>query len=175
MGRSAKTASEHNLNGTPVKVSGVSTVAPGRPRFPSHLCPAARTEYKRACRILQLRGTLTEGDYAMLSVYAEVFARWLEAKKELRDAGLFVGVIVTDNHGVAHKNRRKNPAYEIAVASERQLLSLIRTLGLSPIDKDKPKPAKAPEPVDPMESFLDSAPGPVIVMPKKHGEEPESL
>ncbi len=175
----AKTAQEHHLEGTQSQVGRTisgSDFKAGRPRFLSHLCPAARSAYKRACKLLEQRGTLTPGDESALAVYAEVYARWLDAKGELAKYGLMVTVTVLDSNGAPHDKRVKNPCLDIATGCERQLLALVKTLGLSPVDKDKvrlPKP-KATE-GDSIEDFLNSAPSPVLVLPKRHEEPPEPL
>jgi hypothetical protein len=83
---------------------------------------------------------LTEGDYGTLTLYATVFSRWLQAKEEV-GRELMIEYIVTDNNGIAHKTRRLNPLLKVLEACESRLLALTKTLGLTPIDRDKIKPA----------------------------------
>ena len=111
----------------------------GRPKFPNHLSKVARQEMKRAIKILMERGTVTEGDFATLAVYAEVYARWIQCKREIGDE-LMVTTQVTDNNGTLRTVTRVNPLLKIAAQCESRLLSLTKELGLTPKERDKVKP-----------------------------------
>jgi len=76
MGRPAKTEHQHFVEGTTSKAKHAleSVYEGGRPKIPAHLSAAARTEFKRACKILLDRGTATQGDFANLALYAEALA-----------------------------------------------------------------------------------------------------
>ena len=180
MGRPAKTIREHLLHGTVPqgKANLDSRYEGGRPRIPKHLSPDARAEYKRACGFLEKRGTLTAGDYGTLSVYASVFSRWLQAKAELGD-DLMIDVVVTDSNGAAHTTRRLNPLLKVVETCESRLLALTKTLGLTPVDRDRVKPTKKDEKpeLDPMEQFLQRGPRVVPINPadmQASDEEPEN-
>ena len=167
MPRPAKTIRQHLLEGTVPqgKANLDSKFSGGRPRIPKHLSPEARTEYKRAVQFLEKRGTLTPGDYGQLSLYASVFARWLQAKEAV-GKDLMVDVTVTDNNGTAHTVRRLNPLLKVCESCESRLLALTRSLGLTPQARDTVKPTKkeAEPEQDPMEQFLNRAPrGPLLV------------
>ena len=58
----------------------------GRPKCPRHLSKAAKVEWRRALGELEERKVLTKGDYTLLAVYAEVFARWIAAKTAIGEA-----------------------------------------------------------------------------------------
>ena len=133
-----KSDADHFLHGTvsQAKTDKPSQFAGGRPKFPKHLSPAARSEFKRAVQLLEQRRTLTPGDYATLTVYSEVFARWIQAKKEIGDA-LMIETQVTDNNGNLRTVTRLNPLIKVAEACESRLLALTKSLGLTPVDRDK--------------------------------------
>jgi len=140
MPRAAKTIRQHLLEGSvpQAKPDKASPYQGGRPKFPSHLSKVARIEMKRCVRILEERGTVTEGDFATLAVYAEVYARWIQCKREMGDA-LMVTTTVLDSNGVARSVTRVNPLLKIAQACESRMLSLVKALGLTPIDREKVK------------------------------------
>ena len=140
MARAAKTIRQHLLEGTvpQAKPDKPSPYKGGRPKFPSHLSPVARTEMKRCARILERRGTITEGDFATLAVYAEVYARWIQAKAEIGDS-LMVATTVLDSNGAARTVTRLNPLLRVAQQCESRMLSLVKVLGLTPLDREKVK------------------------------------
>lgn len=144
MPRLAKSERDHWLQGTTPQTKPVqpSQYLAGRPKFPKHLSPAARAEMKRACRLLEERGTLTAGDYATLTVYAEVYSRWVQAKAEV-GRNLLIKTFVTDNNGIAHEQTKLNPLLKVIFDCESRLLSLAKSLGLTPIDREKVRPAKS--------------------------------
>jgi len=167
MPRPQKSEFEHELAGTrPQTVPEKPSVfRAGRPQFPQHLTPVAKREFKRAVKLLEDRGVLTQGDYTTLSIYAEVFARWIQAKGEIHALGLMVEVEVTDNHGEAHIVRRLNPLLRVAQDCEKQLRALAKTLGLTPIDRDKVKQVAGAKTV---ETDPATVPGTVAYF-EKHG------
>ena len=101
MGRPAKTIRQHLLHGTVPqgKPDKPSLYQGGRPKFPAHLSRVGRQEMKRLVRILEARGTATEGDYAIAAMYGEVYARWISCLRQIDD--LMVTTTITDNHGTA--------------------------------------------------------------------------
>jgi P27 family predicted phage terminase small subunit len=141
MAQQAKTIREHLLHGTVPqgKPERPSVYQGGRPKFPAHLSKLARQEMKRVVRILEKRGTVTEGDFAIAAVHAEVYARWVACKAQIGDA-LMVVTQVTDNNGNLRTVSRLNPLIKVAQQCESRLQSLAKDLGLSPITRDKVKP-----------------------------------
>jgi P27 family predicted phage terminase small subunit len=121
-----------------VKPPAPSVFKGGRPKYPKHLSPEARSEFKRCVRMLEDRGTITEGDVATLAVYAELLARWIQCKREIGKE-LMVESIVLDNNGMPHKQKKLNPLLKVAATCETRLLALAKSLGLTPIDRDKVK------------------------------------
>jgi P27 family predicted phage terminase small subunit len=137
------------------------------------LSPTARAEFKRAVQLLEQRKTITPGDFTTLAVYAEVFARWIQAKREIGDS-LMIETTVTDNNGNPRIVSRLNPLLKVAQACEARMLSLVKALGLTPVDREKARPTTgvAKDEIVPgsiadvMPELLNSkAPEPFIIMP----------
>jgi len=137
----AKTIREHFMQGTTPRGKGdtPSVFKSGRPKIPAHLSKAGRTEFKRVCKILLDRGTSTEGDFATLAVYAEIYARWIQAKASIETEGLMITAAVTDNHGKLRTVSRLNPLIKVAEGCESRMLSLCKSMGLTAVDRDKVK------------------------------------
>lgn len=141
MGQQPKTIREHLLHGTVPqgKVERPSVYQGGRPKFAKHLSPAARKEVKRITRILESRGTVTEGEFAVLALYGEVYSRWVACTTQIGD-DLMVTTQVTDNNGNLRTVTRLNPLLKIAQQCEARLQSLLKDLGLTPGSREKVKP-----------------------------------
>jgi P27 family predicted phage terminase small subunit len=87
------------------------------PDAPTWLSKPARAEWIRSAALLVERGTLTDGDLAVLEVFCSAKGRLVEASRLLARDGLTVKG--------ANGARVKHPA--VSIASEAS--SLIRTLG----------------------------------------------
>ena len=137
----AKTQREHLLTGTKpsYKAEKPSRFVGGKPSCPSHLSPAAKKEFRRCVNLMLARGTVTPGDVSLLTVYSTVYARWCAAKAEIGD-DLMVEHTSLDSHGKVHVSRRVHPLLKIAAECETKLLALVRTLGLTPLDRERTKP-----------------------------------
>lgn len=122
-----------------------SKLSAASPKMPSHLGTEARREWKRISPMLLQRGSLTEGDATALALYAETFARWCAAKKEIVERGLTIETTVLDKQGAAVSSRKVNPALKIAENCERSLRSFLRELGLTPATRERVLPAKPAE------------------------------
>jgi P27 family predicted phage terminase small subunit len=144
MPQQRKSESLHRLHGTvsQAKPDKPSYVMASRPKFPKHLSRVGKQEYKRCVQILEERGTATAGDYAVLSVYVEVYARWVQAKEAVGQE-LMVTTTITDNNGTARTVTRLNPLLKVVQACESRMLGLIKELGLTPAARDKVKPTAA--------------------------------
>jgi P27 family predicted phage terminase small subunit len=94
---------------------------------------------KRVVRILLARGTATEGDYAVAAMYGEIYARWVELKRQV-GAEYMVTTQVTDNNGNLRTVTRVNPLLKVLAQTEQRLQSLAKELGLSPKERDRVKP-----------------------------------
>jgi P27 family predicted phage terminase small subunit len=143
--RIAKTAAEHWRDGTlsqvgrekPVRVTA-SQFQSGRPKFPKHLSKIARHEYKRVCKFLADRRTLSDADFYTISVLAEVYARWISAKGSL-GVEFTITTTILDKKGNASTVTRENPLCKIVSDCESKILALSKALGLTPADRDRVK------------------------------------
>jgi len=144
---SRKSQPAHELTGTKPRWTEPTPSAfeAGRAKCPAHLCPEARAEFRRVSKILGTRGTETPGDFAVLAVYAECYSRWVLAKKELAEGGLLVEETVLSSNGAPIARRKLNPLYRVLADCEARLVRLAETMGLTPVVRDRVKPAATPE------------------------------
>ena len=145
MPRPALTPIEQYLRGRQSRAAedgNSSTV--GKAVKPDHLSPEAQTIWRKVSRLLGARRTETPGDFAALAVFCECYVRWVQAKREL-GTDLLIDVTVLDSNGQPHTNRRLNPLLKVVEAAEKNVLILARELGLTPLLREKVKPAKEPE------------------------------
>jgi P27 family predicted phage terminase small subunit len=133
-----KNDAQHFLEGTKSRVKDTPGFQAGRPKFPKHLCKAARAEMKRCIALLEARGTLTPGDVTVLSVYAEIFSRWVAAKQQLGE-DLMVMTTIINPHGKEVVVQRVNPLLKITEQCEAKLITLAAKLGLTPVDRARSK------------------------------------
>jgi P27 family predicted phage terminase small subunit len=153
VGRRALTPEEHALKGTRptrAKPEQPSSVQASRPKLPSHLTKEARREWKRVLPLLLRRGSLTESDGTALALYAETFARWVAAKKEIEERGIVCDVVVLNSNGQPVTTRKTNPALKIAENCERSLGKFLKELGLTPASRERVKPARKTEEDEPL-------------------------
>ena len=122
----------------------------GRPKCPRHLSPEAKAEWRRCVKLLEARKTITPGDYTLLTLYAETFARWIAAKAQLGNE-LLIDEPVGDSHGKIIIKKKINPLVPIVQNDTRALHSLARELGLTPATRQKVAPTKKQENEPPKE------------------------
>jgi len=100
MSRPRKSEFEHALTGT---VSAATLPdednAPSRPKYPRGISPEAKRTFKRLCRLLERRRTLTEGDGELLRLYAIAYTRHERALEHIAAEGEIVSYTKTDAHG----------------------------------------------------------------------------
>ena len=153
MGRPRLSVAQHRLTGTyRADRHGIADPAPtaapavpaSRPRCPAHLSPEAKQEFRRLSKILGARRWEDEGTFVVLSVYAQVYSRWVEAKRLLAEEGLRVVVQVTDSRGEVRSKIVNHPLLPIIADLERRLLALAKSMGLSPDSRGKVEPLGAP-------------------------------
>jgi P27 family predicted phage terminase small subunit len=145
MPRPALTPIEEYLRGTKSRAAAdAGTATTGRAIKPAHLSPEAQQVWKRVSKLLGARHTQTPGDWTALALFCEVYVRWVQAKKEL-GTELMIDDPVLDSNGQLHTRRKLNPLLKVVEAAEKNLLVMARELGLTPLMREKVKPAKEPE------------------------------
>lgn len=112
-------------------------VAAGRPKLPGHLSPEAVEAWKKVCKDLKAKGTLAKTDAGTLEVYAEVKASWIMAKRDEHERGQVIEEERFSKSGDRYTVRIVNPSMQIARDCSRQLLQLLKALGLSPDAREK--------------------------------------
>ena len=139
MAQRPKTAFEIECTGRESRAKTAPEFQGGRPKCPRHLSAAARAEWRRCVRLMENRKTVTEGDFALLAVYAEVFARWVAAKTEMGDQLIVEETVLTSN-GAPIVKRKTNPLLKIVENCEREIKSIAEKLGLTPITRARVNP-----------------------------------
>jgi P27 family predicted phage terminase small subunit len=138
--------SMHKLRGTEYRDrTKPSQVTAGRPKMPEHLSADAKKEWRRIVTLLEERGTLSKADSAVLALYCENHARWLQAKRDVAEHGIIVTVTVLDRNGEQVTSRKTNPALRIAENAERSLRGFLKEFGMTPGSRERVKPAKPVE------------------------------
>jgi P27 family predicted phage terminase small subunit len=153
---------------------------------PKHLSPQGRKAFKRAVQILEQRRTLTESDEPILTLFADTYALWVNAKTEVGDE-LMISTTVTDNNGNVRTVRRANPMIKVMEAAAVRLFALSKSLGFSQVDIGRCKPTAEVTPEKTAQQLAEEAcdifrprelsgPGPRIVpMPPTTSEEDDDV
>jgi len=136
-----RTGNKRHLSKTAIadraRAEAEGTLTAGRPRMPKHLSAEAVDVWRRTCRVMAKRKTLTADSGATLEIYAEVSARWIRAKHEVESRGQVIDETRFSRGGAAYVVHVPNPSLKIQCECEKQLLTLARALGLSPDTREK--------------------------------------
>jgi P27 family predicted phage terminase small subunit len=119
-----------------------SSVVSGRPRMPAELNEAEQEFWKSAARLLKLKGTLAKTDAPTLRLFAVISARQVMANADIAARGQVYDEQRFSKSGDPYTVRVVNPSMKIAQDSERTLLALQKSLGLTPADREKVIKAK---------------------------------
>jgi P27 family predicted phage terminase small subunit len=127
-----------------------SGVVSGKPKMPPEFVGQPEEAFwKGACKLLARKGTLAATDGPTLRLFADLSARQVEAKAEIKRLGLIYEEQRFSKGGDPYTVRVVNPAVKIATDAERQLLQLQKSLGITAVDREKvtrarPKPGSEP-------------------------------
>jgi P27 family predicted phage terminase small subunit len=176
----AKSANELWLNGSNrsrAKVKDASPVPAGRPKFSADLSRAARIVFKRLCKLLEERRSLTAGDSELLRIYSFLFDRHRRAMEKVLSEGEIVSYTRLDSNGQPHDVEKENLNLKVAERCEVRMVSILDRLGLTPVSKQKVQPtADGPQKRVPIpgsvwaenpEMFTDDG---VYIPPEQRGE-----
>lgn len=114
----------------------------GRPRMPKNFSELERDAWKSASRIMKAQGTLSKGDGELLELFARTKARWILACKDVAERGFEIKEIRHAKNGDPYEVSIPNPSLKICDACESRLLAYSKALGLTTLDRTKPKRAK---------------------------------
>lgn len=143
MGRPAKSEHEHFLTGTKSTAKQHATeshVPSGRPRIPSDLDKGLRRVFKDLCRLLSERRALSKGDVELIRLYCFVYERHKRQVAALKDEGEIVTYFRLDSHGQSVPQVRENLRLKIVSGCEKQMVTILSQLGLTPTSKDRARP-----------------------------------
>jgi len=117
------------------------------PSCPRHLDKEARKEWRRAGKILQAIGLMTELDRATLAGYCQAYSEWARATIEVSSKR---GPVWADEKGIPHLN----PWLRVAKEAFERMMKNAVLLGLSPSSRASLKVSK-PKPQNKAEQFRD--------------------
>jgi P27 family predicted phage terminase small subunit len=141
-----KSLSEHDLTGTkPQYVLAEVDVKPGRPKYPKNLSPEAKRFFKTICRQLEQRGNLTNGDEELIRLAAILRDRHAKAIEHVSAEGEICSYTKLDKTGAQFESEQPNLWLKVAQESEKQIVSILDRLGLTPMNRSKVKPAEPPK------------------------------
>jgi|HubBroStandDraft_5_1064220.scaffolds.fasta_scaffold339472_2 P27 family predicted phage terminase small subunit len=133
-----------------MKIAPSSYVEPGRPKYPSDFSPRRKRTFKRICKQLEARRTLTEGDFDLIVLFAIQDDRRATAQEHI-DAE---GEMVTTKKG----QLVPSPWLAVAEKAEARMLSILDRLGLSPAAGDRVKVCRRVAEPDLLEITLNPEP-----------------
>jgi P27 family predicted phage terminase small subunit len=99
------------------------------PTCPSHLCPAAKAEWKRLTQQLYTLGVVTLLDRALMAGYCQAYGRWVDAERKLKDTP----AILKMPSGYL----QQNPWLTIANKQLELMQRYMSELGLSPVARSR--------------------------------------
>lgn len=100
---------------------------------PGHLSLVAKEHWYEVTSLLDDAGLLSKLDRFALEIYCSVYARWIEAQKELAKEG--ASVVVKGPRG----GFQENPWYAIAIQCQREMRTYLDRFGLTPEARSKLK------------------------------------
>jgi P27 family predicted phage terminase small subunit len=121
------------------KIETPSALVASRPRYPKHITPACKKVFKELVSLLLERRALTSGDKYLLELYAAIWDRRARAQAKLLEEGEVTTYTRIDSNGKMHQCEKLNLHLKIVTEAEKQLVSIMDRLGLSPLAGPKIK------------------------------------
>jgi len=119
-----------------------SPLVASRPKYPKDITPAARRVFKDLVKLLLERRALTSGDQYLLELYVAIWDRRARAQAKLLEEGEVTTYTRIDSNGKMHQCEKLNLHLKIVTEAEKQLVSILDRLGLSPLAGPKIKQTK---------------------------------
>jgi P27 family predicted phage terminase small subunit len=126
----------------------------GRPEPPPHLTDAEKTVWDSALNLLERRGTLTPGDGPALAMFALTSVELRNERTQLEREGRVVTSSRVNKHGHEILIREVNPRTRIVRDLERQFVTILRELGLTPLRRHGVKSTRNNNPLTPGKKAL---------------------
>jgi P27 family predicted phage terminase small subunit len=141
--RDRKSLEDHKLQHTkPQYILPDSDVAPGRPKYPRGITPAAKSNFKRLVKMLEERRTVTAGDQEILRLYAYLFDRHSRALEHIATEGEIVATNSVSKSGEVYEVMKPNQWLKIAETCETKMANILSQLGLTPRSRTQVKATK---------------------------------
>jgi P27 family predicted phage terminase small subunit len=143
-----KNVEEHRLAGTVPRHKDVtaSHVEGSLPKPPKFLSPEAKKKFKAMVRQLAVRRAVTAGDGDLIAIYCSQDERWQQALTKIRDEGAVRIYQRLGVDGLAIDVEKENLHVKLAQNCERQMVTILSRLGLTPRDKDYVRPTSPVKP-----------------------------
>lgn len=147
MGRPAKSAHEHWLNGTRQHESTIDpeddsrSFVGGRLKMPAAYPPEKQAVWKLLFNPIQKRKTLTRADSAAATIIVEMWLRW-QTVAALAATNPIEEVSWVDKNGSEHVKQVESPASKMATQLEHKLLSALAQFSATPASREKTKKTK---------------------------------
>jgi P27 family predicted phage terminase small subunit len=148
MPRERRSLEEHALSGTkPAYVESDSLVVASRPKIPTEFPKGSplRKWFKQYCADLEKRRTLTSGDAELIRLVVFCRDRHTRAISHVQTEGEIVTCQRLDSNGQPVNVLRPNQWLKVASDAEKQLVSYLDRLGLTPANRAKVKPTEKPK------------------------------
>jgi len=154
MPRERKPVDEHKLQGTrPQYVNPEAIIPAGRPKYPRGISNDAKRVFKTIARLLEQRRSLSEGDGELMRLLAIAYDRHAKAVLKLAEEGEVRIYTRLDRKGNQVETEAVNLWLKIAQESEKFMVACYDRLGLSPLNRNKVKPAAEEKPAADPDTF----------------------
>jgi len=110
-------------------------------KMPSGLSPAAKKHWRIICKQLENIGLMTVLDVPALAMYCEVFARWMDANKNIAK----YGAIIKSANGFPVQS----PYMQVANKAFEQMRSMLIEFGMTPSSRTKVSATSEKKPKNP--------------------------
>jgi P27 family predicted phage terminase small subunit len=139
------------INGREPKPQG------GVPPCPKVLRGEAKKEWRRVTKLLAGLGLVTHLDRSALTLYCQLWARWLEAEGKLNEFGpVIVKPAPEPKEGEEPKPPEfvPNPYLKVSADAGKQLRAMLAEFGLTPSSRSRLQTPGAGEDADPLEELM---------------------
>lgn len=147
----------HKLKSTESEAEPSPEIQPSRPKFPRGLRGESKKIFKKLASVLERRRALTEGEEELLRLYANLHVRHAKAQAKLEEEGEVCTYYRLNNRGESVPTEKPNLWLAIAQGAEKNMVSILDRLGLTPLNRSKVKQTSKPKETkgyDPMEELL---------------------
>ncbi len=138
----------HDLRSTKpqyVKNGESQVAATPLPRPAKFLSKEAKKKFRALVRQLASRRTVTEGDADLISIECSLWEQWQQSLLKIREEGSIRIYTRLGADGVATEVEKENLHVKIAQNCQRQMVTILRQLGLTPSARDTVKQVATPK------------------------------